>query len=253
MNPTVLSLLELVQGPLFRATLALLVLGTLRNWIFAVSDTCGAYIAMQDKPAFWRKLRLRLTWHLTPSLLLKRVHPEAVHYQAYHITLCCLSMVLRVGAIIIPTFMLAHVYLWERGLGVSWPALPGAVSNIGAMITIGAGILLFFGRLYSPVLREIEPTWAFTKPLILVAPFLTGFLTMHPRLSPFSWHFVMLLHMSSACLVFVMVPFGRLLSCMHPRVTEVLPEAAWLPATESAASESPATELQPGMEVGGHS
>jgi hypothetical protein len=245
MNPTILSLLDWAQGPLFRATLAILVLGTLRHWILSLSDTAAAYIALRGSPEFWRKLRQRGAWHLTPTLILKQVYPVSRLRFVYHAMLCLLSLILRLGVIIIPTFMVAHVYLWERGLHVSWPALPGAVTDIGAVITILAGFILFFGRLYSPLLRQIEPPWTFVKPLILIAPFLTGYLVMHPQLSPLSWHFVMLVHVVSACLVFVMVPFGGLLTCMHRPLTDIMPQAAWLGNSAPAATE-PEPEIASG-------
>jgi hypothetical protein len=238
----VLTALEYAEGPLFRAAFALLVLGLARLVVLGVSDATAAYLTTPDRATFWRKVRLRLTWQLTPTVILRQVRPELSGRQrVYHMGLCGLSLVMRVGAVLVPAFMLAHVYLWEGALGVRWPALPGTLADVLSVITILAGFLLFLGRVYSPVLRSIEPGWSFLKPLILILPFLTGFLAMHPLWSPVDYYAVRLLHIVTACVVFVMIPFGRLLSCMHVPLVHVMPEAAWRADGGSEASEPEAT------------
>jgi hypothetical protein len=79
----------------------------------------------------------------------------------------------------------------------------------------------------------MEPPWAFTKPLIVLVPFASGMLAMHPTFSPLDYHTIRLVHASSAALVFIMIPFSRLLNPVHVPVTEVQPELAW-PASEPA-------------------
>ena len=123
--------------------------------------------------------------------------------------------------------MVAHVYLWERALGVSWPSLSAAVGEAISLITIGAGLVVFLGRLYSPLLRQTEPVWSFTTPLILILPFITGVLAAHPTWSPISYPVMLLLHILSACTVFVLLPFAGLLSFMHCSIARWIPQAAW--------------------------
>ena len=96
-----------------------------------------------------------------------------------------------------------------------------------AAITIVAGLLVFVGRICSPVLRRMEPAWTFFKPLILLALFVTGFLAMHPTWSPVDYHVIRLVHIVSACAAFVLVPFARLLTYLHTPLTQVFPETAW--------------------------
>ena len=249
MNENILTALDFAQGPVFRAAFALMILGLARTAALALSDTIAAYITTKDKPTFHRKLRMHVLWLFFPSVVLRKARPGGSNgLHAYHLTLCALSLITRLGAIVIPTFMVAHVKLWERAFGISWPALSGTVADTCAFITIVAGLLWFLGRFYSPMLRRVEPIWSFFKPLILVLPFLTGYLAMHPHSSPLDYHFVMLLHVLFACLAFVMVPFGRLMSCMHTRLTDLVPEAAWTPKTETPAESNPDTTAhRPGV------
>jgi hypothetical protein len=225
-NTPVEFLLQLAEGPVFRLAFALLVLGAMRAALLAGSDAVAAYFATPERAAFWRKLRMRVLWQVFPTLVKRERYTGQAGLFAYHMALCVASLVFRLGLVLVPTFMVAHVYLWERGLGVGWPALPANIADAGAVITIIAGFVLFMGRLYSPLLRFYEPAWTFLKPLILIVPFVTGYLAMHPSTCPVDYAVVRLVHVLSASLVFVMIPFARMLTCVHTPLTRVVPEAA---------------------------
>jgi hypothetical protein len=228
-DDTVQRLLDFAGGPLFRFSFALMVLGLLRNVALTLSDTLAAYLTIEPRPVFWRRFRQHLLWFFVPSVVLRQVRPGgSAGMFAFHLCLCMLSLIFRLGALLVPAFMMAHVYLWERGIGIAWPALPSGVADVLALVTVVAGVLLFLGRLYSPVLRAIEPPWSFIKPLILILPFITGLLAMHPTWSPVDYHVVLLVHLLSAALVFVLLPFTRMLSCMHTPLSRVVPETVWL-------------------------
>ena len=228
MNSGIVFLLDLAEGPIFRCAFALLVLGLLRAAALALSDTAAAYVTIPDRSVFRRKFRQRVLWIVFPSLVLRDAGiggGKALF--AYHCFLSFTSLIFRLGAVLVPAFMIAHVTLWERGLGISWPALPARLADVLAVVTIVAGLILFLGRIYSPVVRQIESPWSFLRPLALVVPFLTGFLAMHPTWSPLDYNVVLLIHILSACLVFVLIPFTRLFSGLQARLTRVIPEAEW--------------------------
>jgi hypothetical protein len=226
-NSDLSSTLAWFQGPVFRFSFALMVLGFLRMGAQGATEAAVARLMLGPDARLRAKLRLRATWFLFPHRLLDRDGRMGAGWSAYHAILALFSLVFRLGAVIVPAFMVAHVYLWERGLGLSWPSLPPGTANYISLLTIATGLAVFFGRLYSPLLRRFEPPRSFLKPLVLVAPFATGVLATHPTWSPISYQAVMLLHTLSACLVFVMLPFGRILSFMHTPVTRWVPEACW--------------------------
>lgn len=230
MDPALQDWLHLSQGSLFRLALALMVLGLLRNALLALSDAVGAFAVEPDPSTFWRKLRARMLWHVFPPLVLMRYPPPGERIGLpYLFVLSSLSLIFRTGIVLVPSFMAAHVYLWERGLGVAWPTLPASIADLGAILTMTAGIALLLGRLYSPFLRRVESAWSFVRPLALLAPMFTGVLAMHPQASPMDYYVVMLTHTLSAALAFILVPFAGLLSDMHAPVARVIPELAWLP------------------------
>lgn len=226
-------LLELAEGPIFRCAFALLVLGVLRAGLLAGSDAMAAYLTTPPqlrRSIFWPKVRERLLWFLLPaaSATARPLLRSGGHaFFAYHLALSAVSLLFRTGVVVVPTFMVAHVYLWERGLGLSWPAFPGPLADVLALVTVVSGVVVFLGQVYSPIRRRLEPAWSFLKPLLLVLPFASGFLAMHPTWSPLSYQMVRLIHVLSASLVFVLVPFTRLLSGVHTPLLRPRPELAW--------------------------
>lgn len=228
LNTSVHTLLRIAEGPLLRVAFAVLILGALRSLLLFGSDLVAARLTITDKAVFWRKLRWRFLWLFYPPLVRPypryRGHPGLF---TYHMFLSTASLVFRLGLIVVPAFMVAHVYLWERGLGGSWPAMPIRLSDILVAITVAAGVVLFMGRMYSSLLRYYEPGWTFFKPLLLLAPLVTGYLAMHPTSSVIDYHVTRLVHVLSAELIFVLAPFARMFTCVHVPLTQVVPDAAW--------------------------
>ena len=228
MNSDVTSILEFVQGPVFRFAFALMVFGLLRLASMNFAEAASAWLVAADRgERSAPNSGQRIVWFLFPHMLLRHVRDDGGGWSAYHLALSVCSLVFRLGAIIVPCFMVAHVYLWERALGISWPSLPPGTGDAISFVTIGAGLVVFLGRLYSPLLRKTEPAWSFLTPLILILPFITGVLAMHPTWSPIRYQVMLLLHVLSACLVFVLLPFAGLLSFMHCPITRWVPRAAW--------------------------
>lgn len=227
MNSDVTSILEFVQGPLFRFAFALMLFGFLRLGLMNFAEAASAWLVTKDRSIVRRKIRQRFVWFFFPHMLLRHVRDDGPGWYAYHLALSICSLVFRLGAILVPCFMVAHVYLWERAIGISWPSLPPETGDAISFVTIGAGFVMFLGQLYSPLLRKTEPAWSFLAPLILILPFITGVLAMHPTWSPIRYQVVLLLHVLSACTVFALLPFAGLLSFMHCSITRWLPWAAW--------------------------
>jgi hypothetical protein len=243
MDESIMVALRIAEGPVLRFALGLAALVLARNALLACSDFAAAYFGTADRARVWHKLRLRLLWLAFPTLVFHRAGylPTAGQF-LYHTFFSCVSLVFRLCVILVPTFMIAHVYLWERVLGVSWPAFPGTLADSLSYVTIVTGLLLFLGRVYSPTLRALEPGWAFFKPLVLLVPFITGVLAMHPTWSPLDYHMMRLGHVLSASFIIAILPFARLFR-LHVELTTILPEAAWESTAETLTASGP---WQPG-------
>jgi hypothetical protein len=227
MDRSIVVALEIAEGPILRFALGFAFLALARNILLSLSDAAAAYFAASDRSPWWHKVRLRLTWLVFPTVVFHQggYLPTAGQF-LYHTFFSCVSLIFRVCAILVPTFMVAHVFLWEQALGISWPAFPGKLADTLSYVTIVTGLVLFLGRIYSPTLRKLEPAWAFLKPLILLVPFVTGVLAMHPTWCPLDYHVIMLAHVLSAAFVIAILPFARLFR-LQVSLASVLPTAAW--------------------------
>ena len=227
MNESILFALRIAEGPVFRFALALAILVLARNTLLSLSDVAASYVAERDRAALRRKMGLRFLWIAFPTLIFRRAgYLPTTRQFLYHTCFSCVSLVFRLCAILVPVFMVAHVHLWDRALGISWPAFPGTLADTLSYLTILTGFVLFLGRVYSRPLRRLEPAWAFFKPLVMLVPFVTGVLAMHPKWGLIDYHVVMLVHVLSASLVIAILPFARLFS-LHVRLPDVMPETAW--------------------------
>ncbi|MBK9120244.1 MAG: hypothetical protein IPM18_11675 [Phycisphaerales bacterium] len=230
MDPTIEIALWVGQGPLFRFAIALALFGLARALLLRLSDAVGAWVSMPDRSEFRRRLRLRWVWWLAPTTILARAgHLPTVASRSYHALLMLVGIVFRVTAVLVPVFMVAHVTLWERGLGLAWPTLPVRLADRLSIVVLVSGFVLFLGRLYSPVLRGIESPWSFLNPLLVLIPFGTGVLARHPAWCPVDYYVMMVLHTYSAAFILALLPFIRPLATVHTPLVRVVPDVAWQP------------------------
>ncbi len=243
MSESLQLLLDISDGPLFRFAFWVMVLAGIRALLLGVSDALGAYLTTPNRQDFWQKIRLRLLWFTMPSVILRRAGlggSNAMH--RLHTGLFATSLIFRLTVVILPAFMIEHVYIWEKALGIRWGTLSATMADTLSIIAIVTGLILFLGRIYSPILRKIEAPWSFLKPLILIIPLVSGMLAMHPEWSPVNYYVLRLIHALSAALVFLLIAFGRMLTSMHTPLTEIVPDAEWIApeSTETTTSTAPA-------------
>jgi nitrate reductase gamma subunit len=121
-----------------------------------------------------------------------------------------ISFVFHVGIIAVPLFLAGHVALWKQELGVSWFVLPEAVADVLTVLTVAALIGLLIGRRVNTGSRLLSKRQDWLMPVLCMLPFVTGFLVAHPRFSPVDAQIVYLLHLLSAELLLILVPFTKL-------------------------------------------
>ena len=80
--------------------------------------------------------------------------------------------------------------------------------------------------------------------IVLSVPFISGFMAVHPVFNPISYKGIMLIHILSAELVFVLMPFTKLAHCVLFPFDRISSEVYWrMPA---GAGEKIAHELHGG-------
>lgn len=208
--------LDWARGPAFVFSFTLMVLGLLRNVLLTVWGIIKALLRAGDKHVPWKDLIITsLTWILPLKKLRERVW--------YSIA----SILFHIGLILVPLFLIEHVALWRRGLGLSWPTISQTLADGLTLLTIAMIIALIIGRLGNRNARALSRGQDIILPLIISIPFVSGFLASHPLINPFSYHASMLVHVLSANLIMCLVPFTKLCHCVILPLTQIVADVGW--------------------------
>jgi nitrate reductase gamma subunit len=137
------------------------------------------------------------------------------------------SLVFHVAIILVPIFLAGHIALWERGIGLSWPALPNEVATVLTIAAVLGAVALVVQRVVSRDTRVLSRFQDYALPLVVALPFATGFVVMHPTWSPFSRDAALLLHALSADALLFLIPLTKLNHMVLLPTTQLVSELAW--------------------------
>lgn len=106
-----------------------------------------------------------------------------------------------------PIFLSAHVILIKESWDISWGWMPDHMADLLTVIVIGCCLFFAGRRLMRPDVRYLTSVSDYLILGAIAAPFVTGLWTYHqwPAFSK-----MMLLHMASAEILLMMIPFTRL-------------------------------------------
>lgn len=139
--------------------------------------------------------------------VLRRSLPTAnLSYRGYFTFIA--GYIFHLGFFITLFFLAQHILLFEKLLGFGWPALPTAIIDITALLSIAALVAILIHRLLDPVLQQISEFQDYLAWLLTTAPLVTGFLTMHPV--GMSYQLALSLHLISIELLLIAIPFTKL-------------------------------------------
>jgi nitrate reductase gamma subunit len=194
------QMLEFARGPLFIATFTLMLLGLLRLVLFELLAMARAWTGMRDRNIPWsRNLKTFAEW-MVPVRIIPRARP----------VMSAASFLFHVGLIIVPIFLADHVRLWQRGLGLGWPAIGHEVADFLTLLTMAACLVLLGIRTMSKPARALSGFWDYALLIIIFVPFATGYAMVHPQWLVTSYDSTVLIHVLSAELCFVLMPFTKL-------------------------------------------
>lgn len=190
--------LDTAQGPLFALTFLIMVTGLLRH----VLIQAWLLLSRRDRlrRVGWRAiLRDAAGWTVPVRHLVRGT-----------VLLTAASFLFHVGAILVPLLLADHVVRWERLLGVDLPQLGKGAADVLTLATIACATVLGVSRFVVPRIRALSRWGDHVVLAIVVAPFVSGFLAAHPALNPLPWTAMMLIHVLSAEVLLVAVPFTKL-------------------------------------------
>ena len=121
--------------------------------------------------------------------------------------LTIVTFVFHLCIFIAPLFLFAHVSLIYEALGISWWFMPDGVADILTLVVIGACVFFLIRRLIQPDVKYLSTPTDFILLGLVAAPFVTGYWAYH------QWpgnEFMTILHMFSAEVLLVAIPFTKL-------------------------------------------
>lgn len=194
-----LDLLDFARGPALQWSLLILVFGV--AWRLAGVLLLRSKVDLSD-PRNTGALagRLHMIW--------ARMWPKPEFMRASIIDLA-LGYAFHVGLFIVVFFGLPHILFIESVTGLSWPNLPnGAVFFVGA-VALAALVALLVHRLATPVKRLLSNFDDYFSWFVTAAPLATGLLAAAHVGARYET--LLALHILSAELLFIWLPFGKLM------------------------------------------
>ncbi|MCP4703064.1 MAG: respiratory nitrate reductase subunit gamma [candidate division Zixibacteria bacterium] len=211
------ALLEFARGPMFRFSIIIMLLGLAR---LVLLDLYNAYIAYQkagDKSLPWKLIISRSIEWLFP---IKRIAHSRPIYSIF-------SILFHIGLLLVPIFLFAHVQLWEKGIGFSWPTLPYDWAYWLTLSTIVFALLLLTGRVLNKTSSFLSRKQDFLWPVLLLIPFVTGFACSHMNVSPSNYQLFMLMHVLAGNFIFILMPFTKIAHCVLMPLSQFICTLAW--------------------------
>lgn len=218
------SLLEFARGPLFRLCFVIMLLGLARILFLDLWGAYKAYRKAGDKKMPWKLITSRsIEWIFPVKRILRNRHLYSVFSIFFH-----------VGLIIVPIFLFAHISLWKSSVGISWPALPYWWAFALTVSTIVFALLLLVERLVVKSIHALSRGQDYWWLMLLLLPFVTGVVCANLNIGAGFYQFLMLVHVLSGDLIFVLMPFSKIAHCVLAPFSQVIDALAWKfpPATD---------------------
>jgi nitrate reductase gamma subunit len=209
--------IDFLRGPLFRFSIAVVILGLSRHVVLSVVGFWRARSRAGHKQIDFGSVLVRTVSTLNP---MRYMLGGRWFYTV-------LSVLFHVGVILVPLLFLGHIRLWERGIGISWPALPTVATDILTWLTIITGIGLLLGRGLFKDSREMSRRQDWVLPPLIVFAFVTGYLLAHPGSNPLDLKVTMLVHVSISNLLLLITPFTKIAHCVMLPFSQLVAEMAW--------------------------
>ena len=211
------SVLAFARGPLLVFAFALFFFGLLRQLGLTGAELVRAYCLAGDRAVpVGQLVRNSLEWIIPVRAL-----------QGSRIPYTAASMLFHVGALLVPIFLSGHVQLIQKGLGLRWPAMPAGLADTLTLVTLAALTVLFLLRLADRSARTLSRFQDWLLLVLCGLPFLSGYLVAHPSANPLPFSLTYLIHLLSAELLLILIPFSKLAHITLFPLTRLSWELGW--------------------------
>lgn len=214
---TMESLLTFARGPMLLFAFAVFFLGIIRQIGISVAEMVRAYRRAGDQVLPWRFLFKRsLGWIFPVNALRGTRIPYTIA-----------SLIFHVGMLLVPLFLSGHIQLIEKGWGLAWPSLPQGVADALTIATIAAIFALVLLRLWDQASRTLSGFQDWALLVLCLIPFVSGYYVAHPAGNPLPFTLTYIVHLLSAELLLILIPFTKLVHVALFPLTRASWELGW--------------------------
>jgi nitrate reductase gamma subunit len=114
----------------------------------------------------------------------------------------------HIGLLLVIFFLAPHIQLFKSVLGFSWPSLATPIIDFATVVAMVALMALLWRRITHPVLKLLSRAEDYLVWAITFLPLLTGYMSYHHLLLPYTW--MLAIHILSVELMLVLFPFTKL-------------------------------------------
>jgi len=116
------------------------------------------------------------------------------------------SYLFHILLFLLPVFLFSHIVLINEALNIFWPAIHDTVADILTLTVIFALIFFSLRRWFARDVRFLTSVQDHLLILIVLLPFVTGFLSYH---QVFLYKWMVIVHVLSSEFLLMMIPFSR--------------------------------------------
>lgn len=121
--------------------------------------------------------------------------------------LTVVSFAFHACLLLAPLFAVGHAVLWKSSWGIDWWSLPGGLIDAMTLVVILGGVGFMLRRIALPEVRNVTTWKDHAIVLLVIAPFVTGFVAHHQWLP---YRAIVVLHVITGVLWLAAIPFTRL-------------------------------------------
>ncbi len=192
-----MSLLEFARGPAFQAAVAILVFGVFWRLLGVLTLRWGQRQTEPRASAAAGGVRTVFSRFWPRRGLSRNVRTGRF-----------LGYLSHIGLALVVFGGVYHIETIHGVLGVAWPALPGSLISVAAVIALGAFLGLLGRRLMHPTVRFLSTWEDYFSWAVAVLPLVTGLLAGAGL--GLDYATLLAIHILSAELLLIWLPFGKL-------------------------------------------
>ncbi len=212
------TILNFAEGPLFRLSFGIMVLGLIRMIVLSLMNGFEARRLAKDK-AIPTQYVNKLTFGFLFPIRAFRVKP---FYSIF-------SIAFHIGLIATPLLLFDHALLFKNSINISWLGitLGKDIADWLTILTVLTGIALLLYRIAGSASRALSRKQDYLWPVLLIIPFVTGFICANYSISPDAYIGFMLAHVLSGELIFILLPFSKIAHCVLMPIGQWIVARSW--------------------------